>query len=200
MKEFFSRYSYGAVKLYVTQIAIGLFGAVIAMATSGINEIILLVTGIFAALFYLFLIYTSVWTVGAKDKISIDVGKLKVNDFRGVLIALIANIPNLIIATVYTVCWFIAHGEASTATSVGGFMRILTMITEGMYYGIMSALPLGSALTEKLFTCWWMYFVIALPSIIVSGLAYWLGTKNFKLTGMMDPVYPESDREPKIKK
>ena len=200
MKEFFARYSYGSVKLYVTQIAIGLFGAVLAMATSGINEIVLLVTGIFSALFYLFLIYTSVWTVGAKDRISIDIGKLKVNPLRGVLIALIANIPNFIIATVYTVCWFIAHGEPSTATSVGGFMRILTMITEGMFYGIMSALPVGSALTEKLFTYWWMYFVITLPSIIVCCVAYILGTKNFKLTKMMEPLYPESDREPKNKK
>ena len=200
MKEFFSRYSYSTVKLYVTQIAIGLFGAVLAMATSGIGEILLLVTGIFSMLFYLFLTYTSVWTIGANDRISIDVGKLGKNDFRGVFISLIANIPNFIIATVYTVCWFIAHGEASTATSVGGFMRILTMITEGMYYGIMSALPLGAALTEKLFTCWWMYFVITLPTIIVSGVAYWLGTKNFKLTGMMEPLYPERDREPKRKK
>lgn len=200
MKEFFSRYSYSIVKLYVTQVAIGLFGAVLAMATSGISEIFLLVTGIFSMLFYLFLTYTSVWTIGAKDIISVDVNKLKKNNYRGFLLSLVANIPNYIIATVYTVCWFVAHGEASTATSVGGFMRVLTMVTEGMYYGIMSALPIGAALTEKLFTYWWMYFVITVPTILVSGLAYLLGTKNVKLTKMMDPVYPESDRETKRKK
>ena len=36
--------------------------------------------------------------------------------------------------------------------------------------------------------------------LLVSGLAYWLGTRNFHLTKMMETQYPESDREPKLKK
>ena len=98
-------------------------------------------------------------------------------------------------ATVYTVCWFSSYGEASTATSVGGFMRILTMITEGMFYGIMSALPLGSALTEKLFTYWWMYFVITIPAMLTSWLAYYLGQKNKKFTTLFDYQAPKAKKK-----
>ena len=195
MKEFFKKYSYNMIKLFITQMAVGLFGAVLAMATST-NDVLLWATGIGAAVFYLFLIYTSIWEVGAKDRISIDLGKAEKRPLTGFIIALIANIPNLAVASVYTVCWFVSRGAEGTATNVAGAMRIVTFIAEGMYYGIMTAVKIGA---NQLFTFWWAYYIITIPAIIVSGVAYILGTKNAKMTKIMDPVYPESDREPKKK-
>ena len=54
IKDFFERYFYNSVKMFVRQIAISIFGLMIAIATSGTLSI---VTSVFAALFYLFLIY-----------------------------------------------------------------------------------------------------------------------------------------------
>ena len=115
MKNFFSKYSYAMVKMFVTQFAIGLFGAVLSFAASsvggnesttlsGTERTLLIVVSSFAILFYLFLIYTSIWEIGAKDKISADVGKLKIKPWLGLVISLLANLPNFIVATVYTVC------------------------------------------------------------------------------------------------
>ena len=53
MKDFFSRYSYRIVKMFVTQAAIGLFGAVLAFAVTGGGDTALALTGVFAVLFYI---------------------------------------------------------------------------------------------------------------------------------------------------
>ena len=74
MKAFFSKYSYSIVKMFVNQFAISIFGSVLAMATASAgNDLLTLIVSCFAIVFYLFLIYTMVWEIGAKDKISVDV-------------------------------------------------------------------------------------------------------------------------------
>lgn len=205
MRDFLSRYSFKAVKLYVTQFAIGLFGAVLAMATST-NNILLIATGVLSAVFYLFLVYITTWEIGAGDRISIDIGKRKQMPWLGFVISLVANLPNFIVATVYTVCWFISHGAEGVATNIAGAMRIATLFSEGMYYGLMTAISFGTRLAldgsgsvvpNELFNFWWAYFIIIIPAVAVGGTAYILGTKNLKLTKLMDPVYPSSDSEPK---
>jgi len=192
MKSFFSKYSYSMVKLFITQIALGLFGGVLALATST-NDILLWVAGIGSVLFYLFLIYVAVWEIGAKDRISIDLGKAKKRPYVGFLITLIANVPNIIVASIYAICWFISKGAEGAATNIAAFMRVITLFIEGMYYGLMTAIGIGPN------SFWWAYFVIVLPAVLVGGVAYILGTMNAHLTKMMEPLYPESDREPKKK-
>ena len=106
MKSFFSQYSYGIIKMFVNQFAISIFGSVLAMATASAgNDILTVVVSVFAILFYLFLLYTMTWEIGAKDKISVDVKKKEYRPFTGLIMALIANIPNLIIATVFTIAY-----------------------------------------------------------------------------------------------
>ena len=192
MKSFFSKYSYSMVKLFITQIALGLFGGVLALATST-NDILLWVAGIGSVLFYLFLIYVAVWEIGAKDRISIDLGKAKKRPYVGFLITLIANVPNIIVASIYAICWFISKGAEGAATNIASFMRVITLFIEGMYYGLMTAIGIGPN------SFWWAYFVIVIPAVLVGGVAYILGTMNAHLTKMMEPLYPESDREPKKK-
>lgn len=192
MKSFFSKYSYSMVKLFITQIALGLFGGVLALATST-NDILLWVAGIGSVLFYLFLIYVAVWEIGAKDRISIDLGKAKKRPYVGFLITLIANVPNVIVASIYAICWFISKGAEGAATNIAAFMRVITLFIEGMYYGLMTAIGIGPN------SFWWAYFAIVLPAVLVGGVAYILGTMNAHLTKMMEPLYPESDREPKKK-
>jgi len=192
MKSFFSKYSYSMVKLFITQIALGLFGGVLALATST-NEALLWTAGIGSVLFYLFLIYVAVWEIGAKDRISIDLGKAKKRPYLGFLITLVANIPNVVIAAIYAICWFVSRGEAGIATNIAAFMKVVTLFIEGMYYGLMTAIGIGVD------NFWWAYFVIIVPAVVVGGVAYILGTMNAHLTKMMEPLYPESDREPKKK-
>ena len=58
MKDFLNNYSYSAVKMFVNQFAISIFGAMLSMATTvGGNDTISIVVSIFAILFYLVLAY-----------------------------------------------------------------------------------------------------------------------------------------------
>lgn len=199
--SFFGRYSYTMVKLFLNQFAIGLFGAVITLALSKIggddeslSDTVMIVASVLATLFYMFLTYTTIWTVGAKDRISSDVGKLSVMPMRGVLISLIANVPGLVVAILYTISEFAGQTGMKLA------MRVVTLFLNGMYYGFLAGAPAGAADEAKLLNYWWMYFLVLLPAIIVTGVGYYLGTRNFHLTKMLEHQYPDSDRDIKNKK
>lgn len=199
--SFFGRYSYTMVKLFLNQFAIGLFGAVITLALSKIggddeslSDTVMIVASVLATLFYMFLTYTTIWTVGAKDRISSDVGKLIVMPMRGVLISLIANVPGLVVAILYTISEFAGQTGMKLA------MRVVTLFLNGMYYGLLAGAPAGAADEAKLLNYWWMYFLVLLPAIIVTGVGYYLGTRNFHLTKMLEHQYPDSDRDIKNKK
>ncbi len=176
MNGFFSKYSYNIIKVFVNQFAISIFGSVLAMATaSSGNNTLTLIVSIFAVLFYLFLLYTMTWEVGAKDKISVDVGKKSYRPHTGLYMALIANIPNFLIAIIYTVA-YPAMSSAEWAGNMGAVARVVSIIIEGMYLGITSVVKIGG---NALNTYWWTYFLITIPAIMISWIAYFLGHKNF---------------------
>ncbi len=178
MKGFFGQYSYSIIKMFVNQFAISIFGAVLAMATTASgNKTLTLVVSIFAVIFYLFLIYTMTWEIGAKDKISVDVGKKPYRPHTGLLMSLVANIPNFLIAIVYT----IGYRDMATAKWAGTMTfiaRVASIFTEGMYLGLMTAINMfGNSLQHY----WWTYFVITVPAIIISWIAYFAGHRNFRI-------------------
>ena len=75
MKEFFKRYSYESVHLLLNQVAIGLFGLVLALAAGmAKNETLRTVTSAFAVVFYLFLQFAAAWRIGWEDRSSIELG------------------------------------------------------------------------------------------------------------------------------
>ncbi len=177
MKNFFGKYSYSIVKMFVNQFAISIFGAVLAMATERAgNNTLTLIVSCFAIIFYLFLIYTMTWEIGAKDRISVDVGKKEYRPMTGLYMALLANIPNFVIAILYT----IASPSMATARWAGNLAagtRFASVILQGMYLGITSAIQVAG---KALHGIWWTYFLIIVPSLITSWLAYYLGHKNFR--------------------
>ena len=69
MREFMQKHSYNAVRLFVNQIAISIFGLVLAIACGKVeNSTLKIVTSVGAIVFYLFLTYAAMWEVGSKDK------------------------------------------------------------------------------------------------------------------------------------
>ena len=111
MKNFFSKHSYDFVRMLLVQSMIGgFFGFALAIAVTGIgaqssetgelsatSEILLLITSVLAIIFYLFLIYVQIWEIGGKDEMSHRVRGSKPNIYKGLLIALCANVPNFLL-------------------------------------------------------------------------------------------------------
>jgi hypothetical protein len=150
------------------------------------------VTSVFAILFYLFLIYIAAWEIGYKDKVSVSVGKKSYNPWKGALISLCANSVNFLFAIGITITRL-----SGAAKTLGAICQFCAGTAEGMYTGVLMNEVGGTPLNNF----WFMYFLIPLPAILVSGVAYYLGLKDVKWTSFFNrQAYPESDREPPKRK
>ena len=182
MKDFFKRYSYTAFKLFLNQFAIALFGLGLAFACAGAGkDDLLLATSIGAVVFYLFLQYTVMWEVGAKDGISATAKGTSRGLWRGFAIGGLANSLNLLCALFILPRAFAAAGTAMYR--VGGAFQFSARMVQGMYKGIMTRPFHGAQLHDFA----WVYFVIIVPAILVCGVAYIIGNYNLPATNILIP-------------
>lgn len=187
MKKFFKNYSYQSVVLFVIQIAISLFGLMLALAAGlAKNEALKIVTGVFSALFFLFLQYGSAWRVGAEDRISIDVGKKKLNLLIPVGLWLLSNSINLLLAIFVNLG--LLFPNVSFFSSLGGICASAYLLIEGVYVALLSIDVGGFPLNSYGI----MFFVTTLPSFIVIFFGYWLGVKNATLFKLFLTSKPKS--------
>ncbi|MBQ4289654.1 MAG: hypothetical protein II719_00500 [Clostridia bacterium] len=185
MKQFFSENLYYIVRCLINQIVMALFGVMVAFATLN-NDPILLVGGILAAGLYLVLFYFMFWEVGGKDRIAEDAGRRTPTPQRAVLVSLIANVPNLIIAALLVISGF--NGQANE--SWGNTYAVCTVLArglQGMYLGIISftehrmALALG---VENYVLPTFIFFLTTIPAVVSCWLGYFLGHRNFRIAGI----------------
>lgn len=202
MKKFFHDYSYSIVKMFINQFAIAIFGTSLAFATTHAHlesagfDTFTLIVSIFAMMFYLFLIYTLVWEIGAKDRISVDVGKKIYRPHLGLILSLLANIPNFILAILYLISSLLNFSDMMF------LVGLIASLVQGMYFGAMISikLPLGSAGEYvALNTLWPTFFIIIIPSLLACWCGYYFGYKNFKIFSLFVPE-KQKEEAPKIKK
>ena len=181
VKSFFNKYSYSIIMMMVNQFVISIFGAGLAMATMTTdNDTLTAVVSVFAILFYLFLLYNMTWEIGAKDRISVDSGKKPYRPHTGLIMALLANIPNFILAIVYTIAYPFMSTQ-SWAGNTAAVCKVISLFIQGMYRGVLSVTKLFES---SLSTYWWTYFIIIIPAVATCWLAYYVGHKNFKFTAL----------------
>ena len=190
MKKFLAEHSYNIVKMFLNQFAIAIFGFSLVLASARAENVALRnVTSVFSILVYLFLLYTMTWEIGFRDRVPVEAGRKKRNPYLGLLISLCANAINFVLAILIALPFFF---EIEAFSNLGGACASIAVVLEGMYMGLL-ANPLGGA---PLNSYAWVYFLLPLPAMAISGLAYYLGLRDIKFTSLFDPVYPESDREP----
>ena len=180
MKSFMDRYSYESVHLFLNQVAIGIFGMVLSLA-SGMaqDENLRNVTSAFSVLFFLFLQFIAMWKVGANDRVSYDLGKLKKDYSIPVKMWLLANSLNLLLALIISLgIWFEGAGALGPVAS---FATVVKLMIEGMYTGLL-AINVGGVALNSL---WYMHFLTTIPALIVIFVAYILGFKNLTSIGKL---------------
>lgn len=179
MKEFFKRYSYQSVHLFLNQIAIGLFGMVLALS-AGMAESTALKIGssVFAVIFFLFLQFAAAWRVGADDRVSIEIGKKKKNMWVPVMMWALANSLNFLLA--FCISFGIWFSGVEFFSFVGGIATTVKLISEGMYTGLLSVNIGGAPLNSY----WFMHFVTTLPALPVILGAYACGLNNINFGGL----------------
>lgn len=186
MKAFFERYSYECVRMLLNQVAISIFGFALAMTAINIgNDGLLLGTSIAAIIFYLALTYGNGWKMGAGDKVGVEYGKRKYNPFIGLLVSLVANSINLILAILITV------GTLAGVEGLTSISRMIALLAQGMYQGLLATVQLNGAYLNSV---WWAYFLITIPAMLVATVSYIAGVKDIHVTKLGVPELPESDR------
>ena len=189
MKAFFERYSYESVRLALNQIAISMFGFALAMtAGKAESDALLLWSSIGSIVFYLALTYGTAHKTGSGDRLSIQYGKIPFRPYLGLVLSLIANSVNLLLAILITV------GQLAEIGELESIARLIALLIQGMYQGVLATVSVGGVTLNGI---WWSYFVITLPAMLVASLGYIAGAKDFHITKMGIPDLPESDRPSK---
>lgn len=186
MIRFFKNNGSVISKLFVYQFALTVFGLLL-YTVSQYSKNPLIVAGIsaFSALFYLFIIYTNMWDIGARDKIRIDGKRLEPRPLHGVWLGLFANIPNYLLALASTVGYLfidkatVIVDEATKqelyttpewAVNLYGIAHTIGSYLNGTYLGITETL--------KIYLYPFTLFLITIPAVAVCALGYYLGTKE----------------------
>jgi hypothetical protein len=189
MKAFFERYSYESVRLALNQVAISMFGFALAMtAGKAESDALLLWSSIGSIVFYLALTYGSAHKTGSGDRLSIQYGKIPFRPYLGLILSLIANSVNLLLAILITV------GQLGELGELESISRLIALLIQGMYQGVLATVSVGGVTLNGI---WWSYFVITVPAMLVAMLGYIAGAKDFHITKMGIPDLPESDRPSK---
>lgn len=180
MKEFLKKYSYTMAKLFVNQFAIALFGIGLWCVGMYSDNTALKIGGsIGAVVFYLFLLYAHMWELGAKDGISAEARGTSRGLWRGFVIGVGANSLNILLALL-----MVPQVFAEGYIPVSGLMKTISMMLHGMYTGFTATVAIGGrTLNQMILT----YFIIILPAVLVSGLAYIIGSYNLHFTNILIP-------------
>lgn len=125
------------------------------------------IAGGIGALIYFGLMYVCMWEKGASDKIKIDGGRQKRNNFKGLLMWLVASAINIFLLVNIAILSFIPQAE-----NTHGILAIIGLYYNAMYYPflwVFSKIEITS-----------LYLVALIPGAIVATLSYLAGVSGKK--------------------
>ena len=179
-------HSYDIIKLGLYQFVTSVFAIILdipvaaEISDGSLQTKILALVSFLAIVLYYYLIYSTSWEWGAKDKIRVDAGRLEPNKYKGAIVGLAANALNLIMAVILFVCILIGNGASGAVFQV---IYYILYIFSFMYYGIFEfafeSLSANTFLNYSLRCAG--YFVLPLVAVSVIHLGYILGYKEKRL-------------------
>ena len=188
--KFIKENSYDIVKFFIYQIGIAVFSLTLAIplaaAVDDKNDgLVQLFVSILAVLFYCMLVYTVSWDHGATERIRIDAGKSTLDKYRGAKIALLACVPNAILAAVAIVASLL-YAEGNVWNSVLGLLLAILGLIEAMYLGAIQFISSAIANEENVYLINSIgYLIFPLIIVVASHLGYVFGDKNLRLFGFI---------------
>ena len=187
---------YDIVKLFVNQIGITIFSLILYTSIGFVEDektfnIIYICLSAFASVFYLSLLYTAAWDIGARDKIRVDGGKIAPMKWKGALCSVFANLPNFILA-IFSIIFVGIYllTSAEWASSVGGIFILLLRFLNTMFLGILGAVfsftkSYSGGLYDFCLSVGY-FFMLILP-VLATHLGYTFGMKEYRIFGFLKP-------------
>lgn len=155
-----------ALKLFINQVGMTIFGLIVLIAAKMLNNIVFHCAGVLAILMYMYLLYTSMWERGSEDRIRIESGRIKENKLYGLYVSLVANFLNILLGIIVVITSFFAENIAFFG-DIYGAAKIIDTYINGMYL----------SLTYSVNTPF-IYIIIVLPAVLVSTFSYISGIKG----------------------
>ena len=154
----FSNERYETLKLFLDQIALAVFGVVTAVASSR-SPAFRIIFGVIGIGLYFYIIYATMWEIGAKDRIRVDAGREEKKPAKPLVMGLIANIPNFILG----LAGLLVLLNNGTAQTFGSAAISVSKLLQGYYLGLSNL----AGLSENPFT--WLVTALAAVGITVTG-------------------------------
>lgn len=190
--KFFKENSYEIVRLYINNIGITIFSLMLYFSAGHIAKESVapfnVVISIFSIGFLMALVYCAGWDLGAKDRVSIDAGRMDYDKHKGVKIALFANVPNFVLAF-FTFIFLVLN----MITSVEGFkvasaiFDAIMRLTMSMYIGVINEIfNLFSLDTTVSFLLESLSFLL-MPALVIfaTAIGYRFGEKNIRIFDLL---------------
>ncbi|MBE6569850.1 MAG: hypothetical protein E7658_06515 [Ruminococcaceae bacterium] len=191
MREFFSENGKIIVKLMLNQFGAAVMGLMITLAAANSDKLMLFAS-IFASIFYVALLYSVIWEKGGQDRIKVDGGRAAYKPFKGLLMALIANIPNLVLAILIAVGRFFGSTDGAFgyewAGNIYAVSNAIGRMWNAMYLGLIQTYMPVNPLA---------HFLDILPALFVCGFGYFLGLRNFRILGIFEVKKPKKESDKK---
>ena len=187
MANFFKENGYTVIKMLGDQIVLSMLGGTLALAAGMAGSNLLLVgLSVFSILFYLFVIYSLFYEMGQKDGIRINAGRLRLNKYKALVIALCANLINFILGALVVFFKSMINGVGinqnlsaltdeqalaltpSWAVNAYESLNTITKAIQCMYVGVLKVFFSGNVV---------VLLFIPIPAVITSVVAYRLGIK-----------------------
>ena len=171
-------------KLLLAQFGAAVLGLMMNLPTSSLtnSKLLDLITSFIAILFFLYIQFTAMWDIGAKDKIAIDGGRMNEDRLYGLKAAFMANIPNYILASVCVLAKALFVLTDIVWAEMASFITYLvSLLWNGMYIGVLECfVPAeNSGILSIAYMC--LFFVITIPSLFTCYIAYRLGLKGTRI-------------------
>lgn len=187
MKNLFNQKGHLMLKFIINQIALSLFGLMVSgfVVTDGSTSWLLPI-GIFALLFYYFILITFIREDGLKDGLKVEGGRMKKDIFLSLKYCAIAAVPGFLFPFVNVIVHIISHFSATTSSlivDISGICNTFTRIlTYGMYNPIDSYLfnnEYGVLKSFSYISDWGISFSIyTLFTLLVCFITYYTGVNQ----------------------
>ncbi|MCI8611787.1 MAG: hypothetical protein HFE66_07710 [Clostridiales bacterium] len=175
-------------KLMLNQFGGAMLGIMLSSATMQ-SDTLNLLTSILAIFFYLFLQYTAVWEIGAKDQIRVNGGRAAENKWQGLRIALLANGLNIILGVLAVILTTIGVLTQWKWAGEGALLStVAARFWQGMYNGVINfIIPVNLKGVQTILSSL-IYLAIIVPSLVVNTIGYRMGYMNRR-------IFPERKKE-----
>lgn len=167
-------------KMWLNQFGGAFLGLMVSLAVSSSeNNTLVLLSAIFSALFYVYLQYTVMWDLGARDIIRVQGNRAEYHPLTGLKMSLVANIPNIILALLIVIGYIFGSQEGSFGYDWAGTLYVVSkgiaVVWEAMYNGFVQLYSPHNPI---------IFVFMIVPALAAATAGYYLGTKNFRVLGL----------------